>query len=86
MCHANSLTSNRYRSLYPHPVWKFEQRISRLSRNILLAEYLVQEWADHFVGLEKAELDELAQSFRLKNCLQRKELNKALQKHNGQEA
>lgn len=79
------LTPDRYRNLYPHPVWKFEQRISRISRNILLAEYFVQEWADHFVGMEKGELDEMAQSFRLKNCLQREELNKALQTHNGRQ-
>ena len=73
----------KYRALYPAPVWKFEQRISRLSRNMLLAEYLVQEWADHFVGLSFEELDALAASFKLENCVQRQELNKTLVEFKG---
>ena len=73
----------KYRALYPAPVWKFEQRISRLSRNMLLAEYLVQEWADHFVGLSFEELDALAASFKLENCVQRDELNKTLVEFKG---
>ncbi|KAI5781410.1 glycoside hydrolase superfamily [Geopyxis carbonaria] len=73
----------KYRNLYPHPVWKFESRISRLSRNILLAEYMVREWADHFEGMDYDRLDEIAQSFRFENCLLRGELNKALVEHKG---
>jgi hypothetical protein len=52
-----------------------------LSRNILLAEYYVREWADHFVGKTEEELDLIAQSFKLENCLFRDELNRVLIEH-----
>lgn len=66
-----------HRELYP-PIWKFDMRIGRLSRNILLAEYMVKEWADLFKGLSEEQLDELAGSFKLENCLKREELNAAM--------
>ena len=50
---------------------------------MLLAEYLVQEWADHFVGLSFEELDALAASFKLENCVQREESNKTLVEFKG---
>jgi len=62
--------------LYPWPVWKLADRISRLSRNILIAEFLVQEWADHFKGRTKEEIRNLAWSFSFENCLHRDILNK----------
>ncbi|KAF9227268.1 glycoside hydrolase [Gyrodon lividus] len=52
-------------SLYPAPVWKMADRVSRLSRSILVAE-------------TEAELDEIAKSFKLENCLHRVELNDIL--------
>lgn len=67
------------RAIYPAPVWKLTDRISRISRNILVAEFLVKEWAQHFVGLSEAEIDEVAQSFKFENCLKREGLNKVLQ-------
>jgi hypothetical protein len=73
----------KYRELYPFPVWKFESRISRLSRNMLLAEFMVNEWADHFKGMDEAQLDEVAQSFKFENCVMRDELNKVLVEHRG---
>ena len=36
----------KYHNLYPHPVWKLSDRISRVSRNILISEFMVKEWAD----------------------------------------
>jgi hypothetical protein len=66
-------------NLYPAPVWKVTDRIARLSRNILVAEYLVKEWAQYFVGLSEAEIDEVAASFKFENCLKREGLNKVLQ-------
>jgi hypothetical protein len=71
----------KYRELYPFPVWKFENRIERLARNVLLAEYLVQEWADYFKGLSEEEIDGLARSFAFENCKQREGLNKVLVAH-----
>ncbi|KAL7268716.1 Endo-1,4-beta-xylanase 5 [Rhizina undulata] len=73
----------KYRAIYPAPVWKFDQRIARISRNILLAEFMVKEWADHFAGMDYEQLDEIAQSFKLENCLTREALNKALVDHKG---
>ncbi|KAH0827952.1 glycoside hydrolase [Lanmaoa asiatica] len=65
-------------ALYPAPVWKMPDRVSRLSRSILVAEYLVKEWAEHFRGKSEVELDEIAQSFKFENCLRRDGLNKIL--------
>ena len=64
--------------LYPAPVWKLSDRVGRLSRCILLAEFLVKEWAEHFRGMSEAELDEIAQSFKFENCVHRDGLNKIL--------
>jgi hypothetical protein len=64
-------------ALYP-TLWKVSDRVGRLSRNILVAEYLVKEWAEHFRGKSEAELDEIAQSFKFENCLHRDSLNKIL--------
>ncbi len=66
------------RNLYPSPVWKLTDRIGRLSRNILVSEFLVKEWAEHFRGKNEQELDELAQSFGFDKCLYRDGLNKIL--------
>jgi hypothetical protein len=65
-------------SLYPAPVWKMGARVGRLSRSILVAEYLVKEWAEHFRGKTEAELDEIAKSFKFENCLRRDGLNMIL--------
>ena len=65
-------------ALYPAPVWKMPDRVGRLLRSILVAEYLVKEWAEHFRGKSEAQLDEIAQSFKFGNCLHRDGLNKIL--------
>lgn len=67
--------------LYPFPVWKLSDRVGRLSRSILVTEYLVKEWAEHFIGKSEAELDEIAKSFKFENCMHRDELNKILMKY-----
>ena len=66
------------RNLYPSPVWKLTDRIGRLSRNILVSEFLVKEWAEHFKGKSEKELDEIAQSYRFEECLYRDSLNEIL--------
>lgn len=65
-------------NLYPWPVWKLEDRIGRLARNILVSEFLVREWSEHFTGKSEQELDEIAQSFKFSNCMKRDGLNKVL--------
>jgi hypothetical protein len=64
--------------LYPFPVWTLSGRVGRLSRSILVTEYLLKEWAEHFRGKNEAELDEIAKSFKFENCLRRDGLNKIL--------
>ncbi|KAF3942349.1 Endoglucanase [Dactylella cylindrospora] len=71
----------KYRKLYPHPVIPYDSRVSKIAINILVAEFLIQEWADYFEGKSFEELDELAASFKFENCLQRESLNKALVAH-----
>ncbi|EKM51309.1 glycoside hydrolase family 5 protein [Phanerochaete carnosa HHB-10118-sp] len=67
-----------HQDLYPAPVWKLSDRIGRLSRNILVSEFLVREWAEHFRGKSTEELDIIAKSFAYENCLHRDGLNKVL--------
>ena len=64
--------------LYPWPVWKMSSRVTRLSRSILVAEYLVKQWAEHFKGKTEEELDVIAQSFKFERCVHRDGLNKVL--------
>ena len=68
----------KYRSLYPAPVWKFTDRIGRIARIILVSEFLVKEWADHFIGKTDQEIDAIAASFKFENCLKRDGLNAIL--------
>lgn len=68
----------QYQTLYPFPVWKMADRVGRLSRSILVAEYLIAEWADHFKGKSEEEIVEIAKSFSFENCLFRDGLNKIL--------
>ncbi|ETW76521.1 glycoside hydrolase family 5 protein [Heterobasidion irregulare TC 32-1] len=68
----------QFQNLYPFPVWKLSDRVGRLARNILVSEFLVKEWAEHFRGKTEAEIDEIAKSFSFENCLHRESLNKIL--------
>ncbi|KIK58821.1 glycoside hydrolase family 5 protein [Collybiopsis luxurians FD-317 M1] len=70
------------RKLYP-PIWSLENRATRISRTILVAEFLVQEWAEMFVGLGEEEIVELAESFRFERCENREELNEILKRNAG---
>lgn len=63
--------------LYP-PIWSLETRVTRIARTILVAEFLVKEWADMFLGLSEAEIVDLAESFAFERCVKREELNEIL--------
>jgi hypothetical protein len=77
--HIKQEIPEKYQNLYPWPVWKLENRVGRLGRNILVAEFLVQEWADHFQGKDgEEELDAIARSFAFDQCLHRDSLNRVL--------
>ncbi|KDR73666.1 hypothetical protein GALMADRAFT_626014 [Galerina marginata CBS 339.88] len=66
--------------LYP-PIWSVEERVTRISRTILVAEFMVNEWAEAFRGLDEPQLEELAKSFAFENCAEREGLNKALREN-----
>ena len=67
-----------HQKLYPYPLWTLDGRVERIARCMLLGEFLVKEWAEHFVGKTEEELDELAKSFLFETCLKREGLNKVL--------
>ncbi|KAF4565599.1 Endo-1,4-beta-xylanase 5 [Pleurotus pulmonarius] len=67
-----------FRNLYPYPVWTLSGRVGRLARNLLVSEFLVKEWASHFVGKSEEELDAIAASFKFDACLHRDGLNRIL--------
>lgn len=67
--------------LYPWPNWSLEERVNRIARATLVAEYLVKEWAERMRGLECDHLEELAKSFRFENCSQREGLNAVLRSY-----
>ncbi|TFK68907.1 glycoside hydrolase family 5 protein [Pluteus cervinus] len=68
------------RKLYP-PLWSVDERVTRISRTMMLAEYLVAEWADMFKDCDEARLEELAKSFSFDNCEKREGLNEVLRQH-----
>jgi hypothetical protein len=67
--------------MYPYPVWTVQRRTERLAREILVAEFLVKEWAEKFRGMDEKKLDEVARSFLFENCVKRDGLNKVLTDH-----
>ena len=67
--------------LYPYPVWTVQKRVDRLARAILVAEYLVREWAESFRGMDETRLDDLAKSFLFENCVKRDGLNDVLRQN-----
>ena len=75
-----------HQRLYPYPIWTLPRRVEVLARNILVGEYMVKEWAEHFRGMDEAELDRVAQSFKFENCVEREGLNRVLRAHASQQA
>jgi hypothetical protein len=62
---------------YPQQ-WKIEGHIHRVLREMLFSEVLCWEYASYFEGKSFEELDELAASFKLENCVRRDGLNDIL--------
>jgi hypothetical protein len=71
---------DRFRVLYP-PRKSLSDGVGRIARNILVSEFFVKEWAEHFVGKTKAELNEIAGSFRFDRCIKRDKLNEILKEN-----
>jgi hypothetical protein len=76
--HIKAEVAPEHQDLYPFPIWKLQDRVNKLTRELLVAQFLVREWAEHFRDKTETELDALAQSFSLENCNLRDGLNKVL--------
>ena len=66
--------------LYPW-LWSVQERVTRITRTMCLAELMVKEWANLFKGMDEAQLEELAKSFAFENCMKRDGLNEVLTAH-----
>ena len=64
---------------FPSPLWDLKRHAERVLREMLLSEYLGFEMAELFKDKTFDELEALAASFKLENCIQRKELNEILE-------
>lgn len=62
---------------YPQQ-WKIEGHINRVLRETLFSEIMCYEYASYFENKTLEELDELAASFKLENCVKRDGLNSIL--------
>lgn len=58
--------------------WRMHMHVFRGIRGITMAEYMIPEFAAYFKDKTFEELDELAASWKIENCLQRERLNDLL--------
>lgn len=58
--------------------WRMHMHVFRGIRGITMSEYMIPEWAEYFRGKTFDELDELAASWKIENCVQRERLNELL--------
>lgn len=72
-------------SRYPHH-WGLRGHFNHMVRELLFSEILTKEYASYFTGKSLHELDELAGSFKLENCVRRNGLNKILKNDAGMSA
>lgn len=67
----------QYSKKYPWQ-WRMHMHVFRGIRGITMAEYMIPEFADYFKDKSFEELDELAASWKIENCVQRERLNSLL--------
>jgi aryl-phospho-beta-D-glucosidase BglC (GH1 family) len=70
---AKAVPEHLQRAVYPK-TWSIGEYVDRVVRDILLSQYLVDEFAEYFKDLSFDELDEMAASFKLENVVVREEL------------
>ena len=63
--------------------WNTEQHVRRNVLQTFLASTLCDEFAENFRGKTQEELEQLAASYALGNCVQRKELNEIISQRTG---
>lgn len=65
--------------------WGLKGHLGNAVRELLFSEFLVWEYASYFKGKSFEELDDLAASFKLSNCIRRDGLNAILETEASQE-
>ncbi|KAF9878857.1 glucan -beta-glucosidase [Colletotrichum karsti] len=73
----STLPEHLHKKKYPK-TWTFDRQVERVVRECLMSEYHGWEFAELFKGKTEAELEELAASFALENCVKRNQLNQIL--------
>ncbi|KAF4833678.1 Beta-xylosidase [Colletotrichum tropicale] len=73
----STLPEHLHKKKYPK-TWTFDRQVERVVRECLMSEYHGWEFAELFKGKTEAELEELAASFALENCVKRDRLNEIL--------
>ena len=73
----NSIPPEFLNKRYP-PQWKLAGHVHRVLREMLFSEILCWEYASYFRDKTLEELDVLAASFKLENCIRREGLNSIL--------
>jgi aryl-phospho-beta-D-glucosidase BglC (GH1 family) len=66
------------RAIYPK-IWAIDDYVDRVLRDMLLSQYLTNEFAEYFEDLSFEELEEMAASFKFENTVVRKQLVEILQ-------
>ncbi|KAK9418889.1 putative Glycoside hydrolase family 5 domain-containing protein [Seiridium unicorne] len=64
-----------YRERHYPNLWPFAQHITRAVRNCVLSEFPSDEFAELFANKTEEELEAIASSFKLENCIMRDALN-----------
>lgn len=79
--HFKSVVPEKFHTvLYPHK-YSSSTYIDLVVRDMLLSQYLTYEFAEYFRDMSYEELDEMAASFKLENCLKRDLLNRYLSEY-----
>ena len=73
----HALIASEFAQWSPYP-WNARSSTDDLVRHLLLAQAMLPEYAERFRGLDDGELDALAGSFRLANCVERSRLSDVL--------
>ncbi len=74
------IPKEHHKALYPSN-WTIDDYVNRMTRELLLGQYLGYEFADYFKGLSFEDLDELAASFKFENVEKRLKLNQYLKEN-----
>ncbi len=76
----HALIASEFPGWAPYP-WSPRSTTDDIARHLLLAQAMVPEYAERFRGLSDADLDALADSFSLSQCVRRTRLYEVLDGH-----